>query len=326
MSEKIKTYLKLSLFIIFFFIISSLITGVFFFSITYKLYEFKLLSFVHCLILGGSLALLVSVLIVIYTIADARSNRTNKLILFIKNNFAKLLLGYVLISITIASIRDTALWSIEEIEQVLSVEWMIFGLSITIFLVWDVLIVKYLKGKQSNKQENESFKDHYATLLNKQLIYNETQSTFNVVIVLTINLFILIIATLSVYVVKKPESLFTQNMTIGAFYFSTNSLIGLFLDILKPLREEKRKILEENKVSATDVNVAHFLANVQTIIETYSALINSNPSLSDQEKADMIRDFNSKFIDGIIAQLQNNAEQDTPSTEERKDTIDDPQG
>ena len=58
---------------------------------------------------------------------------------WIRNNLSKLSISYLIIVFTLISIKSTPIWSTEEVYSVLSIQWTIFGLSLTIFFSMDGL-------------------------------------------------------------------------------------------------------------------------------------------------------------------------------------------
>ena len=77
-----------------------------------------------------------------------RITETN-LSFWLGKNYPKLLLGYILVVLTIGSINSQPIWDTDMVYEVLSLQWTIFGLSLTIFLVWNVIMVEFLKTKHT---------------------------------------------------------------------------------------------------------------------------------------------------------------------------------
>ena len=140
-----------------------------------------------------------------------------------------------------------------ELKEMISIQWTIFGISITIFLVWSFLLLKNLKSKKPQASEELSPIKRFQYLHEKGVFYQNASASFSSITFLTINVLVLIFATGCVYVTENKVNLFNQSCVILSFYFCTNVLVEIFLDILKAIIEEKREILKDTKVSAQEV-------------------------------------------------------------------------
>lgn len=258
------------------------------FSIGSVLNDFEIITAKTTFFSSIGLSVLVSVLIVVLIIVDTNSKKTNKFGFWIGQHGSKLVLSYVLLLLFSRSIRKEILWTAQEIADVLSIIWTIFGLSITIFLVWNVLIVGYLKSKQPVEKKDSSLIEHYHYLINRNMVVQDAKALFNIVVFLVINLFVILMATASIYLSKSPESLLTQNITICAFYFSINTLVCLFLDILKPLQKDRKELIDQNQISSKEIEMAEIGARLQINVETFIKLVNDNSSLNDEQKKELI--------------------------------------
>ena len=155
----------------------------FYFLINYHLYNIKLLNGAFSLLLTIIFSLLTTIFLFIIL-----NKKENKFTFFIKNNFDRIILAIIIIMIFLISIRYELLWTSEEIKDVLTITWTIFGLSITIFLVWNVIIVEYLQKNKPKKIESNDYYEKYENLLNKREFFNNTKSIFSTVILLSINI------------------------------------------------------------------------------------------------------------------------------------------
>ena len=274
------------------------------FSIGSVLNDFEIITAKTTFFSSIGLSVLVSVLIVVLIIVDTNSKKTNKFGFWIGQHGSKLVLSYVLLLLFSQSIRKEILWTAQEIADVLSIIWTIFGLSIAIFLVWNVLIVGYLKSKQPVEKKDSSLIEHYYYLINRNMFVQDAKALFNTVVFLVINLFVILMATASIYLSKSPESLLTQNITICAFYFSTNTLVFLFLDILKPLQKDRKELIDQNQISSKEIEMAEIGARLQINVETFIKLVNDNSSLNDEQKKELI----TLFFDMVKGCLKNDKE------------------
>ena len=129
-------------------IMVNILTFVFVNTIIICLQKFiSLNSTITFLILMGT-CVIASIIFIISKIVKSHRKKRTKLSFWFTNNFPKLLLYYTILLFLFLSISNTPIWDINEVHEVLSIEWTIFGLSIAIFLVWDVIYINYLKKKQ----------------------------------------------------------------------------------------------------------------------------------------------------------------------------------
>lgn len=286
------------------------------FSICSTLNDFEIINAKTTFFSSVGLSFLISILVVVLIIVDANSKKTSKLVFLLRQQCPKLILSYVFPLLFSRSIRKEILWTAQEIAEVLSIIWTIFGLSITIFLVWNVLIVGYLKSKQPVEKKDSNLIEHYHYLISRNTFVQDTKTLFNTVVFLVINLFVILMATTSVYLSKSPESLLTQNITICAFYFSTNTLVFLFLDILKPLQKDRKALIDQNQISSTEFEMAEAGARLQINMETFVKLVNDSTFLTDEQKKEVIALFFKMITDCLKSDGQ--AESEDAASKTRK--------
>lgn len=189
------------------------------------------------------------------------------------------------------------MWDAEEVANILSVQWTIFGLAITIFLVWNVIIVEYIRNMQPKTDCATDLLQNYITILEKQSFSQEVETTFFSVTVLAIDLCLLIFSTHLIHIAAQSDKLFTQNLLCFSFYFTTNSIVALFFDILKPLKKEKSKLLKDNNVSKSEIDNAQAALFAQIIIEMHEVIMSLDPDkYTNEEKKRLLIDRISTFV------------------------------
>lgn len=213
-----------------------------------------------------------------------RTYKVSKVGFWLDTNYPKILLGYIILLLFMESITEKTIWTASEINDVLTLEWTIFGLSLTIFLVWNVLIVDFLKKKQPTSADNPDFFQKYILLLEKQSFSQEVETTFSTTVLLSINLLLLLLSSMLVYLVHKPENLLSQNIVCCAFYFSTNTILSLFFDLLKPLKVDKENLKKKNQVTKDELDSAQTGAFVHTLFAEGIRQINESDKYSEDEK------------------------------------------
>lgn len=229
-----------------------------------------------------------------------RITETN-LSFWLGKNYPKLLLGYIIVVLTIGSINSQPIWDTDMVYEVLSLQWTIFGLSLTIFLVWNVIMVEFLKTKQPKASDSSSLYQKYALAQEKKTYTQEIDTTFNSVVLLTINLLLLLLSTTAIYISAKPESVVTQNILLCSFFFTTNSIVCLFMDILLPLKKDKAEMLKNNYVTKEDIDKAQAALFTQAIIDGLKAGVMSlDPEkYSEDEKKKLLVEYLQAFRDYV---------------------------
>ncbi len=234
------------------------------------------------------LSFVFSVVILVYVIIQSNSTKRTKLSNWIAMNWSKLSLYYIVSLICFVSIKTEIIWGFNQLENIISLEWTIFGISITIFLVWNVLISKYLKEKKPKLEPG------YCSPIEKLKIieqrgefYQNASTVFNSVSLLIINMILLALATGSTYIMGAEVNLINQNLAIISLYFCTNTLIALFMDILEPLKEEKKAILKGAKISSEDVCERNKIVEKRTVLLSMLKEIDSSSAFDEEQKLDI---------------------------------------
>lgn len=250
------------------------------------------------LLLPFWLSLLLSIINFMVIRLSSHKIYQSKISFWLKNNSPKLFLAFIVIIILFFSITNKTIWDNNEIRDVLSVEWTIFSLSISIFLVWNVIYTGYIKKKQPKIETDMDFVQKLEMLYQKQTVFKELVSARSSIIILSINLVLLLISSGMVFVIHKPDSIITQNIVICTFSFSTNTIIMLFIDILKPILEENKALTKDNLVIKEEVEVIESKVYIQSLKERVTKIID-DLSPNDKEEAETII----KEIDGIDEKL-----------------------
>lgn len=247
------------------------------------------------LIISGIVAFIGAVLIV----RSTKRFKETKLSFWLGKNYPKLLLGYILAVLTIGSINSQPIWDADMVSEVLSLQWTIFGLSLTIFLVWNVLMVEFLKGKQPKVSDSSSLYQKFTLALEKKTYTQEIDTTFNSVVLLTINLFLLLLSSTMIYIGMNPESIITQNILLCSFFFTTNSILCLFMDILLPLKKDKEEMLKNNSITQSDIDKAYAAQFAQAIIDgiKQGVMALDSDKYTEEDKKKLIVEYLTAFKD-----------------------------
>ena len=85
---------------------------------------------------GLKISCIISVIGAVLIIHGTKRIRETKLSFWFEKNYPKLLLVYIIAILALASMKSEPTWTADMVYDVLSLQWTIFGLSLTIFLVW----------------------------------------------------------------------------------------------------------------------------------------------------------------------------------------------
>lgn len=257
--------------------------------------EFGLITYKTVVNKAGIVSFLFAIVASIYTGSRIKSERATRFGNWLSNNTAKLCLYYVIANIFFISIRSEVVWTQEEIKNLVSLEWTIFGISIAIFLVWNVLVVGKLRDSKPQKPTELSSLSTLKYISEKGSFYGNVTMLFMTVSMLTCNLVLLTLATTFVYMGSNDLMILKQAVVTLTLYFSTNTILELFMDIVKPLNEEKKAWLQETKVTNTDVETQNRI--IEKSNKTFIAIdeVAQLPHLSEEEKQritmELLRDF-----------------------------------
>lgn len=253
--------------------------------------------FLRGLMISGVVAFVGAILMV----RSTKRFRETKLSFWLRKNYQKLLLGYILVVLMISSINSQQIWASDIVSEVLSLQWTIFGLSLTIFLVWNVIMVEFLKTKQPKVSDSSSLYQKYTLALKKRTYAQAIETIFSSATLLTINLFLLLLSSMRIYISMRPGSIITQNILLCSFFFTINSIACLFIDILLPLKEDKKDLLKNNSVTKSDIDMAYATCFTQAIIEgiTQGVMALDSDQYTEEDKNKLIVEYLTTFKDFI---------------------------
>jgi hypothetical protein len=243
---------------------------------------------------------IVSVVIAVLMVKNTKQFQETRFSFWLGKNSPKLLLSYFLIVFALVSIRSEPTWDANTVYDILSLQWTIFGLSLTIFLVWNVIIVEFFKNTQPKEPDPSDSFQKYKLVLEKKSFSQELETTFSTIVLLTINLFLLLLSTSLIYISAEYESIITQNILRFTFFFTTNSIVCLFLDLLTPLEKDRAEMLKRNQVTKEDIDKAQLALFTQAIIKGIEEGVMSLDSekYTEEEKKKLIAEYLEAFKDG----------------------------
>ncbi len=240
-------------------LIAFLCVFLFFFAFFNMLANFDLLLFSTGFLIAVLIGGIASFFFLAFYVVSFKMKKSTKFGNRLSLYYPKIILFYIILIIIFISIRSEIIWSYEGLKDTVYLEWTIFGISVTIFLVWHVLILKYLKDIQPKNTNTTVLLRRREYISKKGEFYQTVSVMFNTVTMLLINLFVLLFSTAWAFISKEEVTLFGQNAVIISFYFCTNTMVSLLIDIIIPLIKEKKIMLKETKVSDRDIDEVNSL-------------------------------------------------------------------
>lgn len=259
-------------------------------------YNFELVSvnvLLYAPLIIAGIFWIVSLIVEIYLM---KSEKKTKIGHWISTNRAKLTLAYILLLLFFLSIKSEVFLTINDLKELLSLEWVILGISITAFLIWNVVTIEYLQKKKPQKPQSPLPTKIWFYLQEKETFYSNATSLLSNVYLLFINLIIICIATVNIYVTSRTATILSESIVILGLYLSTNTIIGLILDILKPFNEKKKAILEETKTTNADVELQNSIDKDSQELLIAIEAIDKLQSIDDQEKCKLKAELLSAYI------------------------------
>ena len=280
MKEKLKKFgawiiLIISIFLLFF---------ILFFSLFNMLANFNVITAMVGFYIAVSFSFIATIILTIFIIKQIKTIKSTRFGNWLSLNYPKLILIYIILLLVFISIRPDIIWDYSDLKDVLSLEWAIFGISVAIFIVWNVLIVNYLKEIQPKEENSMSLFTKWEYIIKKGDFYETVSTMFNSVTFLVINLIVLTFATNSTYFLKQEVTLFNQNINIISLYLCVNTIILLLLDVIKPSYKEKIRMLKETKVTDNDIKVKNDAYDQIINLEDSFETIDAFDSINDEQK------------------------------------------
>lgn len=261
--------------------------------------EFQVLSNEPSPLVVFGIALCFSIIgsgIAIYLLNTSKYTKVGN---WVSTNVFTLLLLYTLSNIFCCAVKSTVIWSYERIKELLSLEWTIIGISITIFLVWNVIAIEYLDNKKPQKPTTSSPLSVMRYIQSKSDFTFETKSLLNNINLLLVNILSLLFATAIVYIGTAEASVLNQNMVLLTFFLCTNTVLGLFLDIFKYYFGRRRKLLADAKVTNADIILQNQIKEKTAKVLDSIDVINNLPNTSAEEKEKMTLKILISFLEGF---------------------------
>lgn len=311
MKNKIKLTVLLGLLYLFIFFLSFL----FFFSIANLLYNFQIIiaDLIGYIVLIASAV--VSTLVFWVLIKISKRQKISKLKNNISEIFPAFLLFLLIICLIFVSIQSEISWSKEELKDLVSLQWTIFSLSITVYIVWEVLFSRILKDTKPKRKIEEGVLSDLQYIQEKKVYRENIAQKFFVLIFLVLNIFVLLLATTVAYFPTYEVSVFGQALVVSSFYICTNTFIQMLLDIIMPIFSAKKEAFKD--VQVTDADISKFNKTTELLLKLSEALekIDKIPELDDIKR----KELKDNLISELLKLVQPEISKKNVTVEEKDD-------
>lgn len=221
----------------------------------------KAMLYMPC-ILSCTIATIYAVSICIY-IKPSKRFLLNK---WARKNCNKLIMVYILLLIFLVAVKPEITWSFTEIHNLISLEWTIFGISTAIFLIWNALSINYLNNKKPKKVVCNSILEELKCIQDKAYFLGNINSIFVDIKLMSINLLRLSMTTIVLYTFGKVTVL-NQTMVLFTLLLCTNTISGLFFDILKPFNDNKKALIQEMQITEYEETLLNMMVVTEDVTE-----------------------------------------------------------
>ena len=221
------------------------------FSLLAALYTLKLLAAEKVFLLTAFFSLSTTILILLATRKRLGALHTSKARKWMENRGHKLWVAYILFILACISIKNEVILDSASLNNIIIIQWMIFTVSVAIFLVYCGSIKQYLEKNAPSENDDIKGLERLKHLQKKESFYARIGDALSPITLLTINLYVLVLTTGTIYF-WFGLNVYTQALTVFSFYLSTNSLCMVFQQTSIPAKNDIETMLKENEVSAKE--------------------------------------------------------------------------
>lgn len=267
------------------------------FSVIRVLCDYGLIRSEHLYWLSISISLVISLGITTYVLIGVKKEKRSPIRNLLYMGLPSIVLFCMLLNIFMSSFDSEVILSRADAKSIIEISWTIFSISTTFFLVWNAIIVPYLKRHEPTEAKNALLPDEYVYIEKKGSFYVSTKSMYSSIVLLSVNLIALALSTIIFYVYSFEIELLTQFIVKATLILSINSIISLFLNILIPINEDKKELLMHKRVTSTDINTQNELMrrldNANTILDK----LENDSVLDDEIKLEIMKTLLKGIID-----------------------------
>ena len=180
--------------------------------------------------------------------------RKSKIRNYFSRHYSKFVFAYLFVVICLLSTKAISIWSYEEIKEIISLQWTIQGLAVTIYLVWHIIVPANLIENMPQLTKKKYLYSKMNHIKNKENYYHKVSVQYNSVYYLIISLLCTSGTTLSCYVFTEDlSSIWGENTIRFSLILSILTMLKLFFDVAILLRKEKKQLINDVKITENDI-------------------------------------------------------------------------
>lgn len=228
--------------------------------------------------------IIISLGVVIFLEYLERNQYETKFTVFISTYGIHFITVISIVVLCFSSIRVNHTIEFNILQNMLNLAWSIFGIVVTVYLVWKVIVPQFLDKLQPKNKESESIIEQHFRIRFKSNFIAVSSIYFSIEILFLFALVFLWLGTITIYLVDSTGN-FCQSVICIALQLCIFSII-LFLITLYVSDGKSREIVKKNKITDEDIKIEK---NLKAIIEQLSANILNiykNRNMSDKQKFD----------------------------------------
>lgn len=251
-------------------------------------------------------------ILLIYPLIIKKKNKLSK---FSEKHSLSVNLFILFAMITLVAITNQKEYNEQRISELLNVEWVIFGITIAFFTIWNALYLS--KEKKKNKNPNHLVGIERVIEINSinSEILDNNSMLFSLVL-LILNTILLVFTTSMFYINVTSENTVKVFSTIS-FYLCTNTMISIFAETIIPMFKNKLEYdssIEEYKLDDEPKILAQAIAE-EVMIQFAKKEFKD---LNEEDKNARMEELSKKIIEMRNKNYKSDKENDSSKTSEKE--------
>lgn len=216
-----------------------------------------------------------------------------------------------LLSILLTGILNANL-TYDQLKNLVELQWVMFGISIAIYLFWHVHVLNLFSGliPKFNNKKLTQFKNYVES---KRAIIRSVNMSLLPAIFLVVNSITILASTIKICVKIDAVSNFIIWLVVGSFYVSSITLLCLLFDTVGTFIRENRNLSDACKVTDDEEKLYDKIVLLEKAMDSIKKEINTHPEVSEEAKEEC-----NKIIEkyrNILSDVEGVSLSDKPSEE-----------
>lgn len=230
-------------------------------------------------------------MLLIYPLINKKKNKLSK---FCEKHSLSVSLFILFATITVDAITNQKEYNEQRISELLNVEWVIFGITIALFTIWNALYLSKKKTKNKNPNDLVGIERVIEiNSINSEILDNN--SMLYCLVLLIFNTILLIITTSMFYINFTSENTVNVLSTVS-FYLCTNTMFSIFSETIIPMFKNKLEYDSSIKEYKLDDDPEIFAqAIAEEVIIQFAK--NDFKDLNEEDKKVKMEELSKKIIE-----------------------------